>query len=142
MKNIFVIADVNLKEQKCYNSTKHEFEGEYERMNNITAITEKRVMTADCKYSDLLKYLLNKMKSQIGWYSASISEMKKYNVQLDNAKQMNVYKSNEMYGLCYTYNDYIRYVGTNDLSYVNIDDFNGLVKSVITGNGKHNPHKG
>jgi len=111
-------------------------------MKNITAITEKRVINANCDYAELLKYLLDEMKSQVGCLGATISEMKKWNIVLDNSKQMNVYKTNEMYGLCYTYNDYIRYVGTNDLSYVNIDDFNGLVKSVIAGDGKHNPHKG
>ena len=111
-------------------------------MKNITTTTEKRVISSDCKYAELLRYLLDTMKSQVGCYGATVSEMKKWNILLDNATQINVIGSNELRGLCYKYNDYIRYVGTHDLSYVNIDDFNGLVKSVITGHGQHNPNKG
>lgn len=111
-------------------------------MTVITSATEKRIQTTDCRYSDLLEYLLREMKGRKGWDGATIKEMKKYGVTLDNATQIRVIGCNEMRGLCYLYNDYIRYTGTNDLSHVDIDDFNGLVKAVIAGNGKHNPHKG
>ena len=111
-------------------------------MKYVTTATEKRVKNADCKYADILIYLLDEMKCRYACLGASIKEMKGYGINIDNATQMNVNETNDMRGLCYIYNDYIRYVGTNDLSYVNIDDFNGLVKAVIAGNGSHNPYKG
>jgi len=111
-------------------------------MKIITTVTEKRVKNATCKYAELLRYLLKTMKCNNSCDGATVKEMKQWNIPLENATQMNVIESNELRGLCYTYNDYIRYVGTHDLSYVNIDDFNGLVKAVITGNGQHNPNRG
>jgi len=111
-------------------------------MKTITMATEKRVATADCKYADLLKYLLQEMKCRVGCYGASVKEMKNWNIELENETQINVVDSYELYGLCYLYNDYIRYIGTHDLSYVNIDDFNGLVKAVIAGSEVRNGCKG
>jgi hypothetical protein len=111
-------------------------------MRTITAVTEKRLKSADCKYSHELRYILNQMKSRIMCLGAPMAEIKRLGFELPNETQINVYGTNEIRGLSYQYNDYIRYIGTNDLSYVDIDDFNGLVNAVLDGSGKHNPEKG
>jgi hypothetical protein len=42
-------------------------------MKTITAVAEKMIKSADCKYQHELMYILNQMKSRIGYYGASIT---------------------------------------------------------------------
>lgn len=106
-------------------------------MKHITYTSEKMINEMKKKeyYSDrtLLENVVitvyEKIFCSCGYYGATLKEFEQYlGHKLDNNIQSNIYYMNGIHGLEYMTNRNARYVGTNDLSYVNICDFNLLVK--------------
>lgn len=100
-------------------------------MNVITAATEKRInemVKIGNIYGNELLYLLNTMKSNIGWYGATIKEIKNGGEYLKNYTQFDVVITGILRGMGINFEKNINVVGTHDLHYVTIRDFNLLVK--------------
>lgn len=105
-------------------------------MKNISYTTEKIINLMKKKsYGDrsLLENVViavyDKAFSDCGYYGATLKEFEQYlGYKLDNSRQSNIYYMDGIHGIEYMTNRNARYVGTNDLSCVNIDDFNLLVK--------------
>lgn len=103
-------------------------------MNHITYTTEKLInqMKKDRQYNLLestVIYVYDKLFSDCSYYGATLKEFESYlGHKLNNSIQINIYEFNGIYGIEYMTNRNARYIGTNDLSYINIDDFNQLVK--------------
>jgi hypothetical protein len=103
-------------------------------MKYITYTSEKTI-NAMKKHNDkiLLEEVVisvyDKIFSDCGYYGASLKEFEEYlGHKLDSNRQSNIYYIGGIHGIEYMTNRNARYVGTNDLSYINIDDFNLLVK--------------
>lgn len=106
-------------------------------MNNITMVTENRIkkmLKQEATYSRALDYLLDKLKGWYGYSGATIEECKQWGIMIDNCMQMCVIPDSELRGLCYNFSDYILLTECLDLRYVDIFDFNGLVKVVYEKN--------
>lgn len=102
-------------------------------MTTITATTEKRIQKMqkdNHKYAKCLAYILREIKCSNGCDGATIAQLKKLGLELPNATQVNVYEMPEMNGLSIVYPEYINAVFCADLHYLNIYDFNKLVKVV------------
>ncbi len=100
-------------------------------MKNITAMTEKRIQQMkknDHRYAKVLEYILTEIKCFNSCDDATVAQLKKLGLELPNQTQINVYEMPEMNGLSILYLDYISAVFCLDLHYLNIYDFNGLVK--------------
>lgn len=106
-------------------------------MKYITYASEKMINDMKKKeyYSDrtLLENVVisvyDKIFSDCGYYGATLKEFEQYlGYKLDNNRQSNIYHIDGIHGLEYMTNKNARYIGTNDLSCVNINDFNLLVK--------------
>ena len=100
-------------------------------MKTITAITEKRIQQMkkdDHRYAECLAYILKEIKCSCGCDGCTVAQLKKLGLELPNQTQINVYEMPEMNGLSILYPDYISAVFCLDLHYLNIYDFNGLVK--------------
>lgn len=100
-------------------------------MKNITAMTEKRIQQMkknDHRYAKVLEYILTEIKCFNSCDDATVAQLKKLGLELPNQTQINVYEMPEMNGLSILYPDYISAVFCLDLHYLNIYDFNGLVK--------------
>lgn len=82
------------------------------------------------KYADCLSYILREIKGANGCDGATIAQLKKIGIKLPNATQINVYEMPEMNGLSIAYPEYLNAVFCADLHYLNIYDFNRLVKVV------------
>ena len=86
-------------------------------------------------YSNMLQNLAiaiwDEIFSSCGFYGGTLKELEAYlGFKLDNSFQINVGKYFESYGICgieYATDRNVRYVGTNDLHHVNIEDFNKFV---------------
>ncbi len=73
----------------------------------------------------------DKIFSRNGYYGASLKELEQHlGFRLDNALQINVYYYTGIHGLEYKTRGNVRYCGTNDLSHVNVNDYNAWVKSI------------
>lgn len=104
-------------------------------MKAITQATEKRIndmVKRGHKFGAALKSALDEMKSSIGWYGASVKEMKQYGVTLDNETQINLYRSDAPLwnGLTVLFPGYINASFCLDLHYGSFYDFNALVRAV------------
>ena len=107
-------------------------------MNHIIYTTEKKInelKKIECydrtNEENLVVFIWDKIFSECGYYGATLKEFEDYlQHKLDNRMQINVYYYTGIHGLEYKTNRNVRYVGTNDLSYLNIDDFNKWVKSL------------
>lgn len=102
-------------------------------MTTITAITEKRIQKMqkdNHKYAKCLAYVLREIKCSNGCDGATVAQLKKLDLELPNATQINVYDMPEMDGLSIIYPEYINTVFCANLHYLNIYDFNKLVKVV------------
>lgn len=103
-------------------------------MKHITYTTEKYIntMKSNRNYTLLESvciHVYDKLFSDCGYYGATLKEFELYlGHKADNQIQINIPEYNGIYGIEYMTNRNARYVGTNDLSYINIDDFNALVK--------------
>lgn len=102
-------------------------------MTTITAITEKRIQKMqnnNNKFAECLSYILREIKCSCGCDGATVAQLKKLGLELPNATQINVIPilMPEMNGLSILYPEYINAVFCADLHYLNIYDFNRLVK--------------
>jgi hypothetical protein len=106
-------------------------------MKHITYTSEKMINDMRKKefFSDrtLLENVVitvyDKLFCDCGYYGATLKEFEQYlGHKLDNNIQINICYMDGINGLEYMTKRNARYIGTNDLSYVNIDDFNLLVK--------------
>ena len=107
-------------------------------MKNITMATENRIkkMAKENRlFAEELQHFLDAIKGKIGWHGATIQEMKRHGVELENKYiQIRTVITNTVMGMGHVFNDHMNAVDTHDLEYVNIADFNKLVKAVE----KHN----
>jgi len=102
-------------------------------MTNITAVTEKRIQRMkkdNHKFAECLAYILTEIKCANGCDGATVTQLKKLELKLPNATQINVCEMPEMNGLSIKYPDYMNAVFCADLHYLNIYDFNKLVKAL------------
>jgi hypothetical protein len=107
-------------------------------MKYITYTTEKHINQIKrineyerTNEQNLVIFIWDKIFSCNGYYGATLKEYEEYlGNKLDNSMQVNVYYYLGIHGLEYKTNGNVRYVGTHDLSYMNIDDFNKWVKSI------------
>jgi hypothetical protein len=110
-------------------------------MNHITYQTEKRInqikkisLSDHTMQQKLAVWIWDGIFSNCGYLGATLKEFEEYlGHKLDNTRQENTPKYLEqegIFGIEYTTQGNVRYVGTNDLSYVNIQDFNRWIKSI------------
>ena len=100
-------------------------------MKNITSITEKRIQQMkkdNHKFAGCLVYILREIKCVNGCDGATVTQLKRLDLELPNSTQINVYEMPEMNGLSILYPEYINAVFCLDLHYLTIHDFNNLVK--------------
>ncbi|HZK21777.1 MAG TPA: hypothetical protein VFC76_05830 [Oscillospiraceae bacterium] len=107
-------------------------------MKHITYVTEKRInaikkidryQRSICQ--KVVVYVFDKIFSDCGYYGATLKEFEQYlGKRIDNKRESKMYYIQGIHGIEYMTNGNVRYVGTHDLSYVNIDDFNLFVKQV------------
>jgi len=96
----------------------------------VSKATEKKInemVKNEGYYSNTLLYLLGEMKSQIGWNGGTIAQIEKTGEHIENSNQFDVRLTPKLHGISIDYNKYINTVGTLNLHYVTIRDFNGLV---------------
>jgi len=106
-------------------------------MKNVTMTTEKLInemIKNEAKYGNELQYLLNSMKSRLGYEGATIAEMKKYNEYVSNESQIDIVVTNVLRGINVNFNEYINVVDCLNLQYATIRDFNKLVKACYESN--------
>jgi hypothetical protein len=110
-------------------------------MNHITYQTEKRInqikqisifdRTLEEK---LAVWIWDDIFASCSYLGATLKEFEEYlGHKLDNTRQQNIpsyFKEYGVYGIEYTTKGNVRYIGTNDLSYVNIKDFNTWIKQL------------
>lgn len=107
-------------------------------MKHITYTTEKKINALKkndawdrTNEENLVIQVWDKIFSDCSYYGATLKEFENYlGHKLDNNRQTQVYYYTGIHGLEYKTNGNVRYVGTNDLSYINIADFNKWVKSL------------
>jgi hypothetical protein len=106
-------------------------------MKYITYSSEKMINEMKKKeyYSDrtMLENVVidvyDKIFCACGYYGATLKELEQHlGYRLDNNLQSNICYMDGIHGIEYMTNRNARYVGTNDLSLVCIDNFNLLVK--------------
>ena len=102
-------------------------------MKRITQATENRIKAmkqSGNKYAEELDYILNNViKGSAGCVGASIAEMKSWGIELDSAGQYRAIITNTTRGMSILYPDYIHTVDCLDLHYINLYDFNALVRA-------------
>ena len=108
-------------------------------MKRITYTTEKRIngikkIQHKTVYEDVAVYVWDEIFSRNGYYGATLRELEGYlGEKLENRIQINVPKYLENYGIFgieYATHGNVRYCGTHDLHHVNVEDFNGFVRSI------------
>lgn len=102
-------------------------------MEYITQATENRIrkmVKEGHAYGDMLEYILHEIKGQMTYEEGTVTQLKKKGIRLYNKTQVNVYEDARMNGLAVKYPDLIGVVFCRDLHYLNIYDFNKLVKVV------------
>jgi hypothetical protein len=111
-------------------------------MTHITYQTEKRINQIKkisihnrTMEESLAVWIWDDIFASCSYLGATLKEFEKYlGYKLDNSRQQRTlkhYENEGIYGLEYKTNGNVRYVGTNDLSYVNITDFNSWIKSIV-----------
>lgn len=107
-------------------------------MKNITQVTENRIkkmVREGHKFGECFAILLDDMKARIHSCGLTVAEIKKYNYDtpyLENETQIEFFKwYGPLYrGLEYAFPELIGVVDCLNLHYLNIYDFNKLVKLV------------
>ena len=105
-------------------------------MKYITYATEKRINTLKkleekTDQQKLAIEIWDKIFSDCSYYGGTLRELENYlGHKLDNKIQINVYYYMGIHGLEYETGNNVRYVGTHDLSYVNIEDFNKWIREI------------
>ena len=108
-------------------------------MEYITQATEDRIrkmVKEEHAYGDMLEYILRQIKEQTTYEEGTVTKLKKKGVRLYNKTQVSVYEDARMNGLAVRYPELIGAVFCRDLHYLNIYDFNKLVKIVTDLAGK------
>lgn len=108
-------------------------------MKAITYVTEKRIEQLKGKplferddYENLAIEIWDNIFSSYQYYGATLKELESYlGHRLDAAREANVVCFSGIHGLEYRTNGNVRYLGTHDLSYVVIKNFNEYVKQLI-----------
>jgi len=98
-------------------------------ITQVTVTKINEMVEKDMVYGNELKYFLNEMLSRKGCLGATLKEMKKWNISLENQDQFNVYEANIFRGMGVTFKKYMSATFCLDLHYVTIEDFNGLVNA-------------
>ena len=108
-------------------------------MQHITYTTEKKINQIKkinwynrTNEQNLAVDIWDNIFRSCGYDGATLKEFESYiGRKLDNARQDNVsYPYTGIHGIEYKTNGNVRYVGTHNLSYVNIDNFNSFVASL------------
>ena len=102
-------------------------------MTRVTQVTENRIkkLVKDNRpYGEQLEYILNTYKGTRGCYGATITEMKKWNIELDNDFQIRLTICNTIRGMGVKFSELMNTAETHDMSHVTIKDFNELVKMI------------
>jgi len=107
-------------------------------MKYITYQTEKRINQLKQKprwertnEQNLAVSIWDKIFARSGYLGGTLHELEQYlGYRLDNALQINVAPYMGIHGLEYKTGGNVRYVGTHDLSYVNINDYNAWIKAI------------
>jgi hypothetical protein len=108
-------------------------------MNHITYITEKRInelkklsIFERSQYEQLVIEIWDDIFCDYGFYDATLKELEQYiGCRLNSDIQRNVRFFEGINGIEYITKGNVKYVGTNNLSCVNINDFNLFVKNLI-----------
>ncbi len=107
-------------------------------MNHITYSTEKRINELKKinvftlgNQACLVLEIWHNIFAANGYCGASLKEFENYlGYKLDNKRQEVVSYYIGIHGIEIETNQNVKYIGTKDLSYVNIEDFNKFVKDV------------
>lgn len=107
-------------------------------MKHITYKTEKainrikRIPSHERTMAQELAVIIwDNIFSSCGYYGAPLKELESYlGRRLDNTRQESVPYLEGIHGIEYATDNNIRYIGTHDLSHVNIDDFNKFIQSL------------
>lgn len=106
-------------------------------MKHITYTTEKNInrikrLPERTNEQNLAVSIWDEIFSRNGYYGSTLKELEQYlGFKLDNAFQINVCYYPGIHGLEYKTHGNVRYVGTHDLSHVNIEDYNKWIKSIM-----------
>lgn len=106
-------------------------------MKTITYSTEKAInqikrIEYRTMQEELAIRIWDDMFAQCGYYGGTLKELESYlGRRLDKSFQILAPALDGIHGIEYMTNGNVRYVGTHDLSYVNIEDFNAWVKSLV-----------
>ena len=117
-------------------------------MKYVTVATEKRINQMKKREphswnrnlkQGLAVYIWDKIFADCGYFGGTLKELNDYlgEYPLENAMQIKIpkwFEDDGIYGIEYSTNGNVRYVGTHDLHYVNIDDFNKFVKQAAESN--------
>lgn len=104
-------------------------------MKTITMISEKRIkelVKLNSNSGKVLAYLLNEIKHRDGWGGVTMKEMKEWGkkTELSNETQIDVCEFPEFRSWDFRYNDIFTCVFSHGLHYVNVKDFNQLVRRI------------
>lgn len=115
-------------------------------MKHITYTTEKLINKMKKNHLDdtfnrpLLEKVVITMWDDIfsdhSYYGGTLKELEKHlGRRIDNRRQQNIWEIPGIYGLEHVTKGNARYAGTHDLSYINVEDFNALVKQAYDKGG-------
>ena len=110
-------------------------------MHYITYQTEKRInqikkisIVEQSLEQKLVVWIWDDIFASCGYLGGTLKELEEYlGHKLDSNRQQCIpkgFESEGAYGLEYRTKGNVRYIGTYDLSYVNIEDFNKWIKEV------------
>lgn len=105
-------------------------------MKYITYATEKRInklkkLKEKTNQQKLAVEIWDKIFSDCSYYGGTLQELENYiGRKLDNKLEVKVYYYEGIHGLQYETGNNVRYIGTHDLSYVIIKDFNKWIREI------------
>ena len=108
-------------------------------MKTITYTTEKLINQMKRKpfyersiLEEVVITIWDDMFSACGYYGGTLKELEKeIGHKIDSAREQNIRYIDGIHGIEYITEGNARYIGTNDLSYLKIENFNELVKIAI-----------
>ena len=105
-------------------------------MKYITYATEKRINEMKARqrlnpFQEMAIRIYDDIFCSCGYYGATLKELESWiGHKLDAKRQAKVFYFLGIHGIEYMTNGNARYVGTHDLSILNVEDFNLLVKQL------------
>jgi hypothetical protein len=107
-------------------------------MKHITYQTEKRINQLKQKprwertnEEDLAIWIWDEIFSRNGHYGCNLKTLEQWlGSRIDSTLQINVPYYTGIHGLVYKTGGNVRYIGTHDLSYVNINDYNAWIRAI------------